>query len=159
VQQKSLRAKKNSLKPKLKTKGQGKAKQVVGSAKEPQKQRTDGHTPDKKRSLNRGREGGRDRRERREDDNDDEDEDEGDAERSNQDDDEHEQGERERERERERESKEHDLSSLLLTYYSHFSRFTILSKYLIIIFMSYYGLAKNRKTTILGRAGGRAGWL
>jgi hypothetical protein len=104
VQQKSLREKKkNSFKPKVKTKRQGKAKQVVGSAKELQMQRTDGRTPDKKRSLNRGREGGRDGRERREDDNDDEDEDEGDAERSNQDDDEHEQGERKRERKRERE--------------------------------------------------------
>lgn len=83
----------------MKTKRQGKAKQVVRSTKELQKQRTDGRTPDKKRSLNRGREGGRDGRERREDDNDDEDKDEGDAERSNQDNDEHEQGERERETE------------------------------------------------------------
>jgi hypothetical protein len=85
----------------MKTKRQGKAKQVAGSTKELQKQRTDGRTPDKKRSLNRGREVGRDGRERREDDNDDEDEDEGDAERSNQDDDEHEQGERESETETE----------------------------------------------------------
>jgi len=96
---KESKGKKNSFKPKVKTKRQGKAKQVVGSTKELQKQRTDGRTPDKKRSLNRGREGGRDGRERREDDNDDEDEDEGDAERSNQDDDEHEQDERERETE------------------------------------------------------------
>lgn len=58
-------------------------------------------------------------------------------------------------KERDRQGKEHDLSSLLLAYYYHFSRFTILSKNLIIIFMSYYGLAKNRKEIILARAGGR----
>jgi hypothetical protein len=119
VQQKSIRGKKKLIQAHSENQApKGKAKQVVGSTKELQKQRTDGRTPDKKRSLNRGREGGRDGRERREDDNDDEDKDEGDAERSNQDNDEHEQGERERERERERARS---------TTFHHFYSLTILT--------------------------------
>ncbi len=159
VQQKSLREKKkNSFKPKVKTKRQGKAKQVVGSAKELQMQRTDGRTPDKKRSLNRGREGGRDGRERREDDNDDEDEDEGDAERSNQDDDEHEQGERKRERKRERERQRarsttfHDFYSLtILTF--HVSPFSQ-NIWLLFLCLITVWLKTGKKQFWGGRAGG-----